>query len=93
MAHNPSTLSHVDCKEEEENLFSVSPSFSLSPFSHTTPGTRSNLFILINFIFLAQLLVLKKLGVLDRVFLFLFQMDEIRHILKKKKKKLKSRHI
>jgi hypothetical protein len=47
MAHNPSTLSHVDCKEEEENLFSVSPSFSLSPFSHTTPGTRSNLFILI----------------------------------------------
>jgi hypothetical protein len=43
MAHNPSTLSHVDCKEDEEDLFSVSPSFSL-----TTPGSRSNLFILIN---------------------------------------------
>jgi len=40
------TLSHVDCKdEEEEDLFYVSPTFSLSL---TTPGTRSNLFILIN---------------------------------------------
>jgi hypothetical protein len=33
MAHNPSTLSHVDCKEEEEDLFSVSPSFSLLSLS------------------------------------------------------------
>jgi hypothetical protein len=30
MAQNPSTLSHVDCKEEEESPFSKSPSLSLT---------------------------------------------------------------
>lgn len=53
------------------------PCLRLSPFSLslTTPGSRSNLFILINYLIIylfSPLLILKKLGVLDRVFLFSF---------------------